>query len=335
VGDYEKPLNSLRSGKRTRYYKMPEVSVVIPSFNGKEFLKVCLPSLGRQTYKDFETIVIDNGSNDGTVEFLESNYPRARLVKNRENLGFAAAVNQGIRVSRGEYIALLNNDTEADKNWLKELVQTLKQRKDISFCASKMLNFYNRKIIDSAGDGWSMRFMQGYNVGKDVEDGPAYSKEKLVFGACAGAALYRKTLFKMIGLLDERFFAYFEDVDLNFRAQLAGLRCLYIPTAVVYHMWSATTQRRNALKRFLTLRNRIIVVLKNMPLPLIVANLKSFTRIAFLAPFRILLEHPKNFYLLFLLYFQLLIWLPSIVRDRLKTQRMRKVSVKELVKALV
>ncbi|MFQ5586485.1 MAG: glycosyltransferase family 2 protein, partial [Thermodesulfobacteriota bacterium] len=174
----------------------------------------------------------------------------------------------------GEYIALLNNDTEVDPRWLEELVSALERRPETGFCASKMLNFYRRNIIDTAGDGFS-RYGLAFKRGARREDGPEYNREEYVFGACAGAAVYRRELFEEVGLFDEDFFAYLEDVDLSFRAQLKGFRCLYVPTAVVYHMMGGTSGGRSySLGRMAgKVANKLFVVIKDMPSRLLLANL--------------------------------------------------------------
>jgi hypothetical protein len=251
-----------------------KASIVIPNWNGKHFLKTCLDSLSIQTFKDFEIVIVDNGSTDGSVGFLKENYPDVRVVRFPENRGFSVAVNEGIKASKGEYIALLNNDTEVDSKWLEELVNALDRYPEAGFCASKMLNYYRRNIVDTAGDGFS-RYGLAFKRGGRKEDGQEYSREENLFGACAGAAIYRKKLFDEIGLFDEDFFAYLEDADLSFRAQLKGFRCLYVPTAVVYHMMGGTSGGKGySFKRMAgKVVNKLFVLIKNMPARLFFKNL--------------------------------------------------------------
>lgn len=240
------------------------ISVVIPNWNGKKFLMTCLDSLANQSYRDFEIILVDNGSEDGSVQFCQSNYPEVKIIQFAKNLGFSVAVNAGIKESKGEFIALLNNDTEVDKKWLEELGNAAKNNPDVGFFASKMLRFDDRKIIDSCGDqaSWKGKFT---NYGRLKKDGEKYSQEKYVFGACAGAAMYRAELFDKIGLFDEDFFAYLEDIDISFRAQFAGYRCFLAPEAIVYHIGSATAGRRSAFNFKMVIKNRWHVIYKNFP----------------------------------------------------------------------
>jgi hypothetical protein len=242
-----------------------------------------LDSLRKQSFGDFEVIVVDNASTDGSIEYIAGNYPEVEVISLTRNFGFSRAVNEGIKVSRGKYIALLNNDTETDPGWLQESYYALERNPELGFCASKMINYYHRDTLDGAGDCFprSCRpFKRG--MGKKVFE--AYNTTKLVFGASAGAAIYRNELFKTVGLFDEDFFAYFEDVDLSFRAQLLGFKCLYVPTAVVYHIGAGTSEAKyldfNETKEilgngklrektFLLVRNRTYLVIKNMPLVLI------------------------------------------------------------------
>ncbi len=241
------------------------ISVIIPNFNGEKLLPVCLDSLSKQTCRDFGTIVIDNGSSDGSVRLLEERYPEALLIKLHRNLGFAAAVNAGIRRSRSELVALLNNDTETYPDWLAELANALDERPDIAFCASKMMDFHNRSIIDSVGNCYALN---GRSLPRGFldEDSGQYERDEEIFGACAGAALYRRSLFDEIGFFDESFISYKEDVELDFRAQLRGLRCLYVPRAICYHIGGATTGRRKSdLAVRLSTRNSITTFVKNMP----------------------------------------------------------------------
>jgi hypothetical protein len=242
----------------------PLFSIVIPNWNGKHFLEVCFNAIAAQTEKSQETILVDNGSTDGSLEFCAEKYPWVKVVALPQNLGFAAGVNAGIKVARGEYIILLNNDTEVDPNWLKELKSGIEAHPEASFFACKMLDFKDRTIIDSAGDAltWSGR---SYKVGELEKDNGQYDTPRLVFGACGGASVYHRSVFDKIGLFDEDFFAYLEDIDIDFRAQLAGFQCLYLPGARVYHIGSATAGKRSAFSFKLMVRNHWWMILKNFP----------------------------------------------------------------------
>jgi len=241
------------------------VAIIVPNYNGEKLLPTCLNSLAGQRYRDFAIVAVDNGSTDGSLRLLGERYPHVAVTRFSRNRGFAAAVNDGIARAGSELIALLNNDTEAHPDWLGELVAALDRRPDVAFCASKMMDFTNRSIIDSAGNCYATNG-RSLPRGFLAKDTGQYGKEEEIFGACAGAALYRRSLFEEIGLFDERLVSYKEDVDLDFRAQLRELRCLYVPGAVCYHVGGATSGRRKSdLAVRLSTRNSVTVFVKNMP----------------------------------------------------------------------
>lgn len=249
------------------------LSVVIPNWNGRHLLKDCLDSLRRQTCADFTVTVVDNGSSDGSVEWLAATFPEVRCVVLPENKGFSAAVNAGIEQSSAPWVLLLNNDMEVDAGCVDSLKKAVNRYPHYDVFALKMLNFHQRTHLDGAGDG-IIRGGAGYRIGTMEEDGPFYNGDRDVFGACAGAALYRRDLFKRIGLFDVDFFAYLEDVDFNLRAQRAGCRCRYIAAARVYHIGSATSGSKfNALTIRLSTRNSLYVLAKHYPLGLFVRYL--------------------------------------------------------------
>jgi GT2 family glycosyltransferase len=239
-------------------------SVVIPNWNGLGLLQQCLSALEKQSTADFEVIVVDNGSSDDSVDWLKREAAWVRLIALEENLGFSAAVNQGIQASRAPYIVLLNNDTLARPDWLAQLVKAMNENPEASFGASLMLLFEPPHLIDSAGDGFSFYAGDGFNIGAGESAGE-HSEPAWVFGACAGAAIYRRSLFQDIGLFDEDFFLVFEDVDISLRAQVAGHRCLYIPEAVVYHHRGASTASASKQVRLRAWRNHLWVAGKNLP----------------------------------------------------------------------
>jgi len=242
------------------------VSVVIPNLNGREYLGDCLSSLRSQTLRDFEVILVDNGSQDGSVELVRQEFPWVeRIVENRSNLGFAKACNQGIQASRGEYVALLNNDTEAHPSWLEELVRVAGADPLVGMVASKTLFFDHRDVIDTTGH---LIYPDGLNRGRGrLEVDSAQYDDKLdVFFPSGCAALYRKTMFEEIGLFDEHHFAYGDDTDIGIRGRLAGWKCLFAPKAIVYHRYSMTTGVYSPSKVFLVERNRIWIVWKYFPL---------------------------------------------------------------------
>jgi len=240
----------------------PVVSVVIPNWNGAEHLPDCLEGLRRQTWRDFEVIVVDNASSDDSLALLAREYGEVQVLALAENRGFAGACNAGIAVARGQYIALLNNDTEADPHWLAEVVAAFERHPRAGMVASKMLLFDRRDTFHTAGDFYRLDGMPG-NRGYLERDVGQYDVEEPVFSACGGSAVYRRAMLDEIGLLDEDFFYSCEDVDLGWRAQLAGWQCIYAPRAVVYHKLSATGGGVTA--SFYTGRNFIYLLVKDMP----------------------------------------------------------------------
>lgn len=246
-----------------------QIDIIIPNLNGKKFLKACLKSLELQSYQDFNLILVDNGSTDDSVNIVKCNFPLAKIISFNKNMGFSYAVNAGIKASSSPFIFLLNNDTELDKYCLEELVKAANYKKECDFFATKMINFNNRDLLDGAGDSY-LRGGVGYKLGTMEKDSEFYNNSRHVFGACAGAAMYRRSLFKEIGTFDNNFFAYLEDVDLNFRACSRGKQCWYVSAARVYHIGSATTGSRvNDVTIYLSTRNNLNILLKNYSITLL------------------------------------------------------------------
>jgi GT2 family glycosyltransferase len=252
------------------------VTVVIPNWNGERFLKLCLNSLRDQSFKDFEIIVVDNSSKDGSLSLVAENFPEAKPIALQENRGFAGAVNAGIEASTSEFVALLNNDTEQDPGWLEALVRAAEDRPESGLFASKLIDFHDRGVLDGAGDAMRLSGLP-YRLGHGERDTGRFDTPGYIFGACAAAALYRKTLFDEVGLFDEDFVSYCEDGDLSFRAQLAGNRCFYVPDAVVYHMGSASTGgKRSPTATRLGTRNSLSLLVKDLPLSVVPHMLPFF-----------------------------------------------------------
>lgn len=239
-----------------------KVSVVIPNWNGRFLLKDCLAHLKSQSFKDFEIIVVDNGSTDGSLDFLQERYPEVGVMRLEKNLGFAAAVNLGIRRSRAKYIALLNNDTRVSKTWLDFLARLLERKTSISAVTPKVALMSGK--LDSAGDMMN-DVGQAYHRGHK-DDPDAWNTPGFVFLITAGASLYRRNLFSKVGMFDEDFFAYGEDVDWSFRAQTQGYKFWYEPRAVVYHYHKATAKRIPKKVEYLQFRNMTLTIIKDFPL---------------------------------------------------------------------
>jgi len=242
-------------------------SVIVPNGNGRHHLAACLGSLGRQRIaQDFEILLVDNHSTDDSIPYVRANFPNVRIVPLAWNGVFAGAVNAGLRIARGEYIVLLNNDAEADPDWLAELLRQLESTPEAGMAASKILLWDRRDALHSAGDFYGFDGIPGNRGVWGIDDG-RFDDDHLIFGACAGAAAYRRTLFESIGLLDDSLVAYCEDVDLNLRAHLAGWQCVYAPRARIYHRLSATGG--GPLASYSCGRNFIVVALRDLPAPIL------------------------------------------------------------------
>lgn len=249
-----------------------KLSIIIPNYNGKNYIKICIDSLYNQTIEFYEIIIVDNASKDGSCDYIEKKYPNIKLIKLENNYGFSRAVNEGIKVSKGDYIVLLNNDTEVKEDWLESLLNCIGKDEKIFSCCSKMIRYDEKNKIDDAGDsytvlGWAHKYGDGASIDK-------YSKDRVVFSSCAGAAIYRKKIFDEIGYLDENFFAYLEDVDISYRANIYGYKNVYCSAAKVYHIGSGTSGgRHNSFKVRLAARNNIYLIYKNMSIIQLIVNI--------------------------------------------------------------
>ena len=215
------------------------MSIIIPNWNGLKFLPTCFEALKTQTYSDFETILVDNASSDESVSHTQINYPWVKIVQLAHNSGFTGAINAGIAVAQGEFVVLLNNDTEVTPAWLEVIRSTFAAHPEAGSVACKILLFDKRQTFHSAGDGVGK---DGIPINRGVwqKDTGQFDEDNFIFGGCGGAIAYRKSALDEVGMLDEDLFMYCEDVDLNWRLQLAGYRCVFAPKAVVYHYLSAT-----------------------------------------------------------------------------------------------
>lgn len=243
---------------------MALVTVVIPNWNGRAMLQTCLEALAAQTFRDYEVVVVDNGSQDDSVAWIRENHGSVRVIENAQNLGFAAPVNQGIVASSSPYVAVLNNDTEPSPQWLEALVQAAEGDEHVGMCASRMMFADRPAMINSTGLCIDRVAIVWDRRGGEIEDGRETEPVE-VFGPCAGAALYRREMLLQVGLFDEDFVAYLEDADLAWRARQRGWRCLYVPSAQVLHRHSATSREGSPFKSFQLGRNKVWMVVKNYP----------------------------------------------------------------------
>jgi GT2 family glycosyltransferase len=243
----------------------PSVTLAVLTYDGRELLDATLPSVLAQEYDgDVEVLVVDNGSSDGTAEHVRASWPGVRLLELPENIGVAAALNRGVAACSTQLVALLNNDVELAPGWLATLVAALDADAGAVSASGKLLRYHDRALLDAAGDVL-LRSAAVINRGAGEVDHGQYDRAESVFGACAGAALYRRAAFETVGPFDETYFAYLEDVDWAMRAQLAGLRARYEPAAVGFHMGGATTRRRPGFYGRLQQRNQLLLVAKTFP----------------------------------------------------------------------
>ncbi len=251
----------------------PTVAVAILNYNGRRLLDVVLPSLAAQVYRDFETVVVDDCSTDDSVAYLHEQHPEVRVVgTGPTNVGVAAALNIAVRSARSELVALLNNDIELDPDWLGELVAALERHPEASSASCKLLNYWRRGELDGAGDIFTSAGIAGRRGHGELDRGQ-YDRDECVFAPTAGAALYRASALAAVGPFDESFYAYFEDADWGMRAQLLGHHCRYVPSAVAYHMGSATTRGELDPKYLLLLRrNLLVLLLKDLPSSFLLRN---------------------------------------------------------------
>lgn len=250
--------------------KPPLISVVIVNFNGSEFLRQCLPAVFSQTYGAFEVIIVDNASDDGSVEYVRNHFPAVRLIPKQENLGFAGGTNAGIGEANGEFILTLNPDTIPSPDFIAELYKPMSRDPLTGMCASKMLLPSGR--INSTGICVS-RSGAAWDRGMDMPDQGQYDTGGEVFGPCGGAALYRRRMLDEIGGFDQDFFLYMEDVDLAFRGRLSGWKCAYVPGARVVHIHCGSTKEGSDLAVYYGNRNIIWVAIKNFPLMTLLTSL--------------------------------------------------------------
>jgi GT2 family glycosyltransferase len=305
-----------------------KTAIVVPNWNGADFIGPCLQSLLVQT-SDPLVIVVDNGSVDESVELIEKGFPGVHLIKLPKNRGFAGGVNAGIKYALeqgADAVALFNNDAVADENWLKELTRELKKNTDVGIVTGKLMRS-DKKHIDSTGDyysTWGIPFPRGRN---QVDTGQ-YEDVEQVFGASGGASLYRSKMFKNVGLFDEKFFAYYEDVDISFRARLAGWEIIYTPKAVAYHDVSATSSRLGDFTRYHSVKNFLMLYTKNMPVKLYWKYLPYFLYQFARTTARSFIDLKPHIWLKSVAVF--VSYLPELIDERHQIQNDRAITVAEV-----
>jgi len=306
-------------------YNLPMITVVVPNLNGKRWLGACLESLQQQT-EPAEVIVVDNGSTDGSVAMVASDFPRVTCLELTSNQGFTGGVNTGIAYALkhdAEFVALFNNDAVAEADWLKQLLATARQRPQAGIVTGKLLRF-DQRHLDGTGDQYTIWGLP-YPRGRDELDRGQYDQEGPVFAGSGGASLYRSEMLRQIGLFDQAFFAYYEDVDVGFRAQLAGWKVYYQPHAVAYHRTGATSSQMGSFARYHTIKNCYYLYVKDMPARLFWKYLPAFALGMFMIAGNSLLR--GQVVPLAKAYARLVVTLPAMVAKRRRVQRSRTVDV--------
>lgn len=250
----------------------PKVAVVILNWNGQKYLEQFLPALLSTTYPNTEFVIADNGSTDGSLPFLEKNYPRIRLIRFPVNHGFAKGYNEALKQVESDYYVLLNSDVEVPAGWLQPMVNLLESDKNIAACQPKLRWFLDKKMFEYAGGagGWLDKYGYPFAKGRifDVceEDRGQYDQAEPIFWASGAALFIRAGVYHEMKGFDEYFFAHQEEIDLCWRMQLAGYRIYSCPASMVYHVGGGTLPQGNSLKTFLNFRNNRIMLSKNLPL---------------------------------------------------------------------
>lgn len=301
-----------------------KVTVVIPNWNGADYISRCIDSLLAQTTKH-KIILVDNGSVDNSIEIIKNQYSEVKLIKLEKNHGFAGGVNEGIKYSiknTYDYVALFNNDAIADKHWLEKLIQAADKHQEAGIITGKFMKI-DKQHLDSTGDFYSTVGMP-FPRGRNQIDKGQYDKPENVFSATGGASLYRISMIKEIGKFDEKFFAYFEDVDISFRAQLAGWKVWYEPNAIAYHHVGATSSKLGNFTRYHSIKNFYFLYIKNMPLRLM---LKYSPRFIFQALKMFISSLVKGAGLVYIKAFgRVILEIPTILKERRLIQKYKKVS---------
>jgi GT2 family glycosyltransferase len=307
---------------------MVKATVVIPNWNGRHWLKGCFEALKDQDFDDFEVLMVDDASTDGSVGYVQDHYPEVNVIRRTEQGGFAKTVNEGIRAASGEYIALLNNDTLPSPSWLGELVRTMdRMPPGVGSLASSMRQMDDPERFDSAGDiltWYGQALKRGNN--RPVSECDCSGE---ILAACAGAALYRREFLDATGGFDEEFGSYLEDVDLGLRGRLSGYGCRFAPTAVVLHKGHGSALPNRAYIRFVT-RNRLMLFGKNIPLRLLVRHLPRLLvgQLVLFIQYRRPIASIRG-------YLSLIPELPHVIQERRRILAARQLSDREIDTLLV
>jgi len=314
------------------------VSVIIPHYNGIKLLRDCLASLSETSYPRFEIIVVDNASTDESMSMVQQEFKDVKIVQLSSNKGYAGGCNAGIVTSeKSDYIVLFNNDATADKNWLKYLVEKMESDKSISACQPKILSAKNKNVFDYSGaaggllDRYAYPFARGRIIATIENDENQYDSQTELFWASGTACILRNSTLKEVGLLDERFFAHMEEIDLCWRMQLMGNKIRYVPESRVYHKSAATLSSDSFKKKYLNHRNSMLMMLKNYSLSNLVKLFPARVIIDLMAMvYSLIVLDINRFNAILAALFWIILHPVYILKERAKVQERRLVSDKEI-----
>lgn len=320
----------------------PLVSIIIPHYNGVEMLRECLRSLSGTTYSNFETIIVDNASTDGSVKMVESEFSSAKLIKLNSNKGYAGGCNAGILASeKADYIVLFNNDVKVSPDWLSHLVKSMEEDKGVAACQPKILSIADESMFDYSGaagglmDKYAYPFARGRIIATIERDEGQYDQPVELFWASGTACILRKSSLDEVGILDELFFAHMEEIDLNWRLHLKGYKIRFVPESVIYHQSGATLSAEKFKKKYLNHRNSMIMMIKNYSMRNLIKLLPARIFIELLALGYSLMSADFN---RFIGIIAALLWLLThpvyLFRERKVVQKLREVSDEEIMKDL-
>lgn len=321
----------LAQGAQTGSDAASDVTFVVLNWNGRHFLEVVLPSIFAQTVTGFAVHVVDDASTDDSREYVEREWPQVKFVAHSENLGLTRNMNRGISSANTPYVALLNNDLELDREWLRRMQGALRAYPEAAAADCKMLDYHRREFLDGAGDELTTAMIAGRRGHGQVDRGQ-YDEPQEVFSASCGAALFRRGALEDVGPFDGDLFAYYEDVDWGFRARLLGYSARYVPDAIAYHMGSATMNREPGRWSHLFPRNQLYITVKDLPGRLL---LRYLPRILVSQLYWLLSDVRRGAGLKHLRgWWQALLMLPLALRKRRRIQATRRVGIENLRAAM-
>lgn len=310
----------------------PLISIIIINYNGKKWLKECLDSCYKQSYKKFEVILVDNASTDQSLALVRKYFSKVKIIHNKKNFGFAKGNNIGVSTAKGQYIFLLNNDTVIDKNCLANLLTFFEKRSTIGSVQPKLLRMSNKKYLDQCGSYWTdSTYLYHYGYGKNA-DKQKYNTAMPFFSNMGAAMMIKKRLIEEIGLFDNDFWCYYEETDFCHRAWLAGFECWYYPKSIVYHSKGGTSILfDNSLIQFHNYKNKVCSYLKNFQLRSLITILPTFVITGIFISTLLLLKGKRKEAFVF---YQALYWnivhLKSTLEKRKKIQKTRTKKDKEI-----